>query len=366
MGYLRLYLAIAVVFTHTSGALAPYFPHGSVAVAAFFMVSGFLMQLVLSNRYVGRGRLWLFYSNRMLRLYPGYAAAMGVAVIAYTAAGVIHDRIAQMAEMNAGQLAWFLFTQITILGQDTFAFMRRGVEGWEWSTGRPEFGGWRLLFLPPSWTVSLELMFYALAPWLAGLRSRWLLAIIAVSFAARLYVYSLGFQHDPWSYRFFPFEIATFVAGMLAFRLRGHRVLQGPWFAIAFAISLPLITTGQSILAGAGMSQQYLTLAFLLLLMATLPRLFQLDRQLWHSDLIGQLSYPVYLLHWPIMVYIHKIMPGDSEAIKTQQSLIILFATLVLALGVTLLIEQPLTRLRQSRTTARLRGEKQKGSGETA
>jgi len=45
------------------------------AVEAFFIVSGFYMSLILTQKYGDKG-LWLFYSNRLLRLYPLYLSML--------------------------------------------------------------------------------------------------------------------------------------------------------------------------------------------------------------------------------------------------------------------------------------------------
>ena len=67
MGVLRFLLATAVATNH-SGCVYGYclFP-GGVAVKIFFIISGFLMGLILNEKY-GAGRNWLFYSNRALRI----------------------------------------------------------------------------------------------------------------------------------------------------------------------------------------------------------------------------------------------------------------------------------------------------------
>ena len=50
MGALRLLLALSVVLSHAGGLFGFQLAGGAVAVLIFFMVSGFLMQLVLTTR----------------------------------------------------------------------------------------------------------------------------------------------------------------------------------------------------------------------------------------------------------------------------------------------------------------------------
>jgi len=46
---------------------------GTMAVQAFYMISGFYMALVLNEKYIGKAASYrLFISNRFIRLYPNY------------------------------------------------------------------------------------------------------------------------------------------------------------------------------------------------------------------------------------------------------------------------------------------------------
>ena len=70
MGVLRLWLAIAVVLEHTSpwkGILAQPL-NGNLAVSAFYVISGFYIQLLISDKYAGQPN-WIrnFYASRALR-----------------------------------------------------------------------------------------------------------------------------------------------------------------------------------------------------------------------------------------------------------------------------------------------------------
>ena len=76
MGALRFLLAMSVLAAHLAfyPAGLPHPLNPDVAVQGFYIVSGFLITLVLHEKY--SGSLWLFYSNRALRIYPIYWATM--------------------------------------------------------------------------------------------------------------------------------------------------------------------------------------------------------------------------------------------------------------------------------------------------
>ncbi len=82
MGLLRLFLAVSVVVAHTSLFLGTnFFVAGSIAVEAFFIISGFYMSLILNEKYVGENSYRLFITNRLLKLYPIYWVVLLVSII---------------------------------------------------------------------------------------------------------------------------------------------------------------------------------------------------------------------------------------------------------------------------------------------
>src|SRR5579872_4576618 len=72
MGTLRFLLAVAVATAH-SGCFSGNFclMRGDLAVQIFYIISGFLIALILHEKY-DRTQTWLFYSNRALRIYVPY------------------------------------------------------------------------------------------------------------------------------------------------------------------------------------------------------------------------------------------------------------------------------------------------------
>src|SRR3954452_5762425 len=77
----RYILALIVALTHLQplGIGRP----GSIAVFAFYTLSGYLMTRVLNERYgfSARGTV-AFLVNRVLRLWPAYLAVLGLTLIA--------------------------------------------------------------------------------------------------------------------------------------------------------------------------------------------------------------------------------------------------------------------------------------------
>lgn len=71
MGTLRFLLAISVYLVHSHDLWGGIrFVKAGIAVEAFFIISGFYMALILSEKYLGNTGYRLFYINRFLRLFP--------------------------------------------------------------------------------------------------------------------------------------------------------------------------------------------------------------------------------------------------------------------------------------------------------
>jgi len=88
MGLLRAALAMAVVLGHTlSGRHRLMMIDPAAAVELFFIISGFYMGLILSEKYVGPKSFKLFITNRLLRLFPTYLLVLVISVLLWLLLG---------------------------------------------------------------------------------------------------------------------------------------------------------------------------------------------------------------------------------------------------------------------------------------
>lgn len=351
MGTLRLLLAIAVAMTH-GGCVHQYclYPADN-AVQIFFIISGFLITMILTKKY--QGRLWLFYSNRALRIYVPYLSVFAVALVfafIATGCGVVpsyFDELYRAAPM-LGPLTWLYvgIGNIGIFGQELGPFL--GFNGHLYFTA--EY--WtspvlvtRLFLIAPAWTLGIELLFYILAPFLVR-RSIWLsLGLLAISSAARILAYLNGLDHDPWNYRFFPFEISLFLAGSVSYRIWAHvkRPLVLP--PIINAITVFVIVSLAAAHPWIGFSVEHRWI-FYALAVLTLPALFTFSgRNAWDTAL-GDLSYPVYLIHMPLSGALEVLFPAYVHSHLAAYNVP---ATLFVAFLFVRFVERPLDAVRQRR-----------------
>lgn len=333
MGILRVYLALCVVAAH-SGTVFPWRMHdGRQAVQIFYMISGFYMAMVLSSRY---GTVRDFYVSRVFRIFPPYWFALLGTVVASLIAGVFFQKwlvlepyIVHPFECN-GMLGVVTAatSNFTIIGQDWIYFIRHDLNGNMrftenfWTNSSPL---WKYLVLPQCWSISIELFFYAIAPFLNRLNSCLLTITAAGMIIARLFFYFwLDLAHDPWTYRFFPFEISLFIFGMLGYRLHERvswRCLIGKFGFLSkcgylekSAVVLLLLYVNISSLnfISKFTGVEFATLLLYPLWILILPILFIGFGMQKEDRGLGELSFPIYLVHQTVIVFVIPLMKHFS------------------------------------------------------
>ena len=344
MGLVRLLLALAVLLSHMPTATVQ-FVHGGLAVQAFFVVSGFYMALVLDGKYEDRK---LFYSNRLLRLAPAYFAMMAIALVvllAFEMTATASMDIYRSVYSNPWSALVMAFENIFVIGQHWMYWFMIDSEGGLYLD--PHGGlptetasvAWQALLVPQSWSLSLELMFYAIAPWLAKRRLHVLIALAAASIAIRLLGHVMPVEYPLWQGRLFLPVLFMFLFGMLAYRAMPF-VAQLPRAAhYAGLAALVGMIVGMPQLGWSHTLQSWLLYAGIAL---GTPFAFSATRHLAADRWIGELSYPIYLTHLVVVagVLIYELPFPTWSAIAI---------TLVLSALILQFIERPVDRWRQKR-----------------
>ena len=308
MGLLRLLLAVSVVLVHTRGCFG-FRPLGAAeAVQAFYIISGFYMAMILTEKYHGPGSYRLFLTNRFLRIYPIYwiAAALSVFawMICYWLTGQAGPLAARVSVGLPGCAALGVSNAL-IFGQDAILFTSVDAHGglyltsncWSSSLPASEF-----LVVPQAWSLGIELLFYLCAPFLVRRSPRNIITVIVASLVLRCFIYhQLGWTHDPWTYRFFPTELAFFLSGSLAYRLYCRirtrtlsRRLILPGLAVFFLTCL-LYQFVPAWNAGGIVIKQWI---FYAIVWAAIPWLFAASKNSRLDRYLGELSYPLYIVHF--------------------------------------------------------------------
>ena len=224
MGTLRFLLALSVAWTH---AELPHGLSGDLCVTIFFVISGFYMSMVLSENRT-YCKIGAFYKQRALRLFPTYWVVFLASLAMAALLPGIQIGWATVGKMNLLQdhpsvaAAWLL-SQALILGQDIFMFFgldssRAVAFSPRMSDSISPMAG--LLVVPQAWSLSLELFFYLIAPFIVRRSKLFIGGLLLTSCLTRiLLAWTLGFSDDPWATRFFPSEFAFFLLGMLGYLL---------------------------------------------------------------------------------------------------------------------------------------------------
>jgi peptidoglycan/LPS O-acetylase OafA/YrhL len=292
MGLVRLLLALAVVCSHARSAVHLIGP--VPAVEGFFIISGFYVAMILTEKYADNRA---FYFNRALRIFPVYWLVLAITTGVTLLVGANPNlRAALMSPWGWDAKALMIVANLGIFGSDVmmFAFPNPNLE-----FTSNFYATTPLLYkfhaIPQAWSLPLELLFYALAPFVAR-KPRRLAALVFGGLAIKALTFAAFGYADPWTYRFFPSEIAYFSVGGLAFhalrRLRGRDWFQraSPWVAAMLIASIVFypFKPGGAPLADA---------AFLVLFAAALPFAFTATKTNRIDRFVGDLSYAVYLVH---------------------------------------------------------------------
>jgi peptidoglycan/LPS O-acetylase OafA/YrhL len=337
MGTLRTIFALAVAIAH-AGGIAGYVPmNGDTAVQAFYVVSGFYMAMVFTEKYAVLARpARTFWLSRYLRLAPAYI------VVAAISLWIVNRGLLDGLDVRAWLL--IMISQVAMLGQDVFAFLAI-----DHATGQLFFvknfhaldrnAATSLLAylpVPQGWTLGLEAAFYLCVPLLARRRTRTLALLAAAILSLHLAgMYLLGLRGDPWTYRFFPFELAVFLFGMLA-----YRAMRAGWvsrYPPAIFPTLVVLAVAYHYIPGGGAEKRWV---YVVALALSVPTIFQFTKASAVDRWIGDFSYPLYIVHLLAFAVVGKFVSG-GWLVPAE-----LAAAVGAALILTLAIEHPMDRLR--------------------
>jgi len=364
MGILRFLLALSVVAKHFGAIFTTEFVGGKIAVQSFFIISGFYMSLILNEKYIEKNNSYkLFITNRFLRLYPVYWVVAVAILLTYIAIVVVLKRPSETLELYA-YMEHYPFPFVFLIITNTIIFFQELVMflGLNPENGHLIFTGgflhpypplYKFLIIPPSWTLSLELMFYLIAPFVLRKGMKTIIGIITLSFLLRLFIfYYLGFKNDPWTYRFFPTELMFFLLGNLSYQL--YTRLE-TWhvnkyinigiliFMVAFTIFFLRLPTWQF-----SFPFSVNEMIYFLFIVLSIPFLFNYFKKNRFDREIGELSYPLYISH----MFVCMICFGLHLTFM-EQSYIIALLSIGFAYVLNRVVADPIEKYRQLRLKTR-------------
>jgi peptidoglycan/LPS O-acetylase OafA/YrhL len=369
MGPVRFFLALAVVVYHVVWiasvkgmitwppppdgfkALRLWPMPGDTAVEAFFMVSGYFMSAVLTAKFASPAirrsfatrtaplelvakvdprrliRVKAYYASRVLRIYPIYFTVL-LATILLTplfARGAPQPAYSfaymDFHSWKPEDLFFWALTNIAIVGKEL----------WHLNDGSRI----HYQFIAPAWTLSLELQFYLVAPFLIFARRRTIILLVGLSLLYRMY---------GGSYAILPYQLSLFLLGLLSHRLFGHWQNTMPkrrshlctLALCAATMFYPYLSDDQQV--------DWVKWLYFTGLFFALPLLAKRENAL--SGYMGDLSYPVYLVHMTVIGVIAVIAP---QASLSTMMLLSIVSTLVASVALIEFVGEPIARYRQQR-----------------
>lgn len=311
----RFSLALMVLVEHLSARVPPQ--TGRVAVEAFFCISGFLITMVASGRYAGRPGAFL--ANRFLRIYPTYWAclAVGFAVVM-----LLPQSVALHPSLKAPDTAGDWIANLGVFGLSQMTVSR---------------------MLPAAWSLHTELWFYVIIGLVTAIRPRTSVMMLGITLLFSAYC---SFWWGPVEFYGTPLGNAdAFFIGSVIYQHRERLAPKRPLLMAAVALAMfELLAWGPYLPTLSATEFVAAPVAGLLLL------------GLWNADpggalvrwkrpanLLGRLSYPLFLVHWPVGAVIANVFGWGQGWPMTIIGGALSFAVAVLILWC---VEEPLMRVR--------------------
>jgi peptidoglycan/LPS O-acetylase OafA/YrhL len=287
---------------------------GVVAVISFLIISGFVMTSLIERNYMAPEKVGLFYLDRALRLYPQFLFyfVVSCAVIYFLLPGT-----PQAAELTLRNIV----ASLPIVPLGFYMFGAAGAE-----------------ILPPAWSLGLEMCFYLLIPFLIIYRAR------GVAFALSIAVFiaaCLGFiDTDLYGYRLLPGVLFMFLCGSYLYQPQAKGLAIAAGTAVAAALVFVAIIAGlierrpfnAEVTAGIALG---------------VPAVYLLTKLNFHrvDDVLGNISYGVFLNHFVVMYFLRAFWPVAYEGhiVATVLSL-----SLLLSCVSYYYVERPALKLRHA------------------
>lgn len=349
LGTIRFLLSFCVIAFHLTAAIPNL---GQLSVNCFYVISGFLISLVLNESY--QFKLYPFAANRFLRLYPSYFAIAACSVVFCVAlSGYSQFHISWTSSIgikdtlgNSLIFPWALFSDdvvpVNFLGSGAF------------ENTSPLF---RLV--PSTWSVGVEIACYFLL-WLYSSRSVFAsLSTVMVGVLWQAYVISSGADMR-LGYFPVPAALLPFGLGALAYhivRISKPRKLSARQavpctllLIIAFSINWKLSTSVEQIV---GSIYYYLNNALAFAGIILINRSRQDGSLGWLDKWLGDLAYPMFLGQYVFGFIAWKIIGTDHPIRSIQVFALGSTITIIASIAVVHLVDRRLTKARSGiRTSA--------------
>lgn len=338
---LRGVAAICVVIYHCSDFLGPstVLPSAYLAVDFFFVLSGFVVAYAYDARLRDGLGLWRFAGIRLLRLYPLYLAG--------TLLGCFYLSMRwASAQANAAPPAEMLMRLGAALG-----FVPRLRDGHAIYPLDP--AAWSLLY-----ELLANFVYCGVFGWLTTRRLAWVTGLAALAVAAvALTVGSLDVGSGPAPKNFAGGAARVAFSFCVGVQILRWRTYQPAWLLrlagyarieVLAAVLLAAFILGPTGSARAAYDIGCTLLLFPMVILMGVHAPHRLDEQPVYTFL-GRLSYPLYILHTPVLLIlagIYKaVLHAEPAAGRPLSGIVLLLGVLICCAPADRLYDTPVRRV---------------------
>src|SRR5690606_29379485 len=151
----------------------------------------------------------------------------------------------------------------------------------------------------------------------------------------------LGLTHTPWAFRFFPTELPLFLLGILSYKLykSEHIKLLNQKVNLAILVFVIIAITMYDKIAFSFKPQIFFVMFFM-----AIPFIFELSKKSKIDRYVGELSYPLYLIHLFVIVIVSHL-----NVVIINKGITVLVISLVGSIGLKHLVSDRVESYRQNR-----------------
>lgn len=339
MGILRYLFALSVLLFHSYPLFGTTIIATRLAVPSFFVISGFFITVILQTKYVGKNKsYWLFFTNRLLRIYPLYLTVffliLGLSLMKYFFHIGAENAVSSITRYGFWATIVYLIQNITLVISPDF---------WVLPFKNPDY-----LVGPQVWALQVEIAFYAVAPFLCRLKFRHFIFVsVGILFILYTVIFPYQLIHPKSLLRLFSDHFVYFVFGIASYHIYNQYKKRIPvsvyplFLFIGFAILFSFFFPDSSHWKLAADWVYFIVLAFVI------PFIFVGVGKNNFDRFLGNLSYPLFISHIFFMKLLNNI--GFLNVDKTIFTFILVVVTTASSFILYKLIDEPINIFRQKR-----------------
>ncbi len=291
-GIYRLILATFVSATHMGKLPAAA---GGYAVFGFYLLSGYLMTLVLNEVYLKRqGGILIFYFNRVLRIFPPFLFITLVSIVTLLMLSDVRHPVFNVMHLPSTTTGFVIsLTLIDYIGLN----------------GNLNTHVFNMQVIPVAWSISVEWIFYLLMPFLVRNKTSvviWLAISVGYTILAITQDYPYEMRYNSPLAASLPFSIGSLIYHFA--RINFPRV---SWKVILGVAALLIFhSTRRHVYNDPMMAGLYVAIVANALLLILLSAFTPSSAKVGNIDkMCGRLSYPVFLCHYWVGLVVVTVFP---------------------------------------------------------